>query len=471
MKKIFLYVSILAATIGMASCTEDYTDWADPQHNEQESPLGAISATVAAATGEVKYETASDDVEFVKFVSAPNVKEGTVAKFTKLVINETEEVAFTQEGDVALVKKTDLAAAVRKLYESQAYTSRELSVVANLALVGPDGAAVPAVAAPVKINFLPAPLPASTKDSKFYYIGTSQGWNMSNCTPLEDNGDGKWSTIITVGDSDWFKFIPQSAVDAADWKGLYGCAENGSTASSDFIVYEGESMKVEKAGTYIFTLDVVNFTYSVIPAKAVYFIVGTPTNWDNTLKSAFYPTTVMKQSYTAYFSGAYDMKIWASADFGNWNNCIGTVKDGDNSSSGSLITSGANSFASPDPGYYTVTVDFATYTYTWTKLDNQEPTSFSRITLAGDFNNWSDTDMTQVNPHNWSLIGLVVEKDGGLKFKGNASWDVNWGCEADMATSYFGKGVQNGANIVVPAGTYDVFFNDITGEFVFDKRD
>ena len=79
--------------------------------------------------------------------------------------------------------------------------------------------------------------------------------------------------------------------------------------------------------------------------------------------------------------------------------------------------------------------------------------------------------MTQVNPHNWSLIGLVVEKDGGLKFKGNASWDVNWGCEADMATSYFGKGSQNGANIVVPAGTYDVFFNDITGEFVFDKRD
>ena len=471
MKKIFLYVSILAATIGMASCTEDYTDWADPQHNEQESPLGEISATVAAASGEVKYETASDDVEFVKFVSAPNVKEGTVAKFTKLVINETQEVTFTQKGDMALVKKADLATAVRKLYESQAYTSRALSVVAHLSLVGPDGAAVPAVAAPVSINFLPAPLPASTKDAAFYYIGTSQGWNISNCTPLTDNGDGTWSAKITVGDSDWFKFIPQSAVDAADWTGLYGCAENGSTAMNDFIVHEGESMKVEMGGTYIFTLDVVNFTYSIVPDKAIYFIVGTPNGWSNSLKSAFYPTTVTEQSYTAYFTGAWDMKLWKSDFFGNWDYAIGTAVDGDGSESGSLVTSNAKAFQSPEAGYYTVSIDLSTLSYKWTKLENQTPTEYTSISLSGDFNNWSKTDMTQVsssNTHNWYIYNLEIANNSGFKFLADHEWTVNWGGNIDLSKTYFGVGAQDGDNLQLPAGTYNIYFNDITGQFVVE---
>ncbi|MGM9803039.1 MAG: DUF5115 domain-containing protein [Muribaculaceae bacterium] len=473
MKKIFLYVSILAASVAMVSCNEDYTDWADPQHNEQDAAQGAVSASVVAVSSEVKAETAGDVIDLVRYVDASNAVAGSTPKFTKIIVNETEELAFTQADNVAQVNKSDLDAAVRNFYQSQAYQSRELNLTVEVAVVQPDGTAIPQKVSAIKVNYLPAPLPASTKDSKFYYIGTSQGWDMSNCTPLEDNGDGTWSAIITVGDSDWFKFIPQSAVDAADWSGLYGCAENGSTASSDFVVYEGESMKVEKAGTYIFTLDVVNFTYSVIPAKAVYYIVGTPNGWSDSLKSTFYPTTVMKQSYTAYFTGAWDMKIWASADFGNWGNCIGTVKDGDDSESGSLITEGANSFESPEAGYYTLTVDFGTLTYTWTKLDNQEPTEYSRITISGDFNDWGDTDMIQVkdtNTHNWYLYDLVVEEKTELKFKGDASWDINWGCGADIATDYFGKGVQNGANITVPAGTYDVFFNDITGEFVIDKK-
>ena len=471
MKKIFLYVSILAASMGMVSCTEDYTDWADPQKNGPEDPQGAVSAVISAVSSDIKYETAADEIEFVQFQNAPNAKEGSTAKFVKVLINETQEVEFTQEGNNVIVSKEALASAVTALYQSQAEVTRELSVTANLYVVSPSGEGVPSVAGPVKINYTPKPLPASTKDAAFYYIGTSQGWNIGNCTPLSDNGDGTWSAIITVGNDDWFKFIPQSAVDAGDWSGLYGCAENGSTAASDFIVYEGESMKVEKAGTYIFTLDVVNFTYSVIPAKALYFIVGTPTGWSQTLKSALYPTTAMQQSYTAYFTGAWDMKIWASADFGNWDYCIGTAKDGDNSASGSLITSNSQSFASPEAGYYTLKVDFASMTYEWVKLDNQSPKEYTNISLAGGFNGWSDTDMTKVNQsntHNWYISNLEIAEDTKFKFKADHDWTVNWGSDVDLTKTYFGTGAQNGADIALPAGTYNIYFNDITGEFVVE---
>ncbi|MGN0230082.1 MAG: DUF5115 domain-containing protein [Muribaculaceae bacterium] len=470
MKKIFLFVGILAASMGMVSCNEDYTDWADPQKNGPEDPQGSVSATISAVSSEIKYETASDAIELVQFQNAANAKEGTTVKFSKIVINETEAIEFEQEGNNVIVTKEALATAVRNIYQSQAAVTRELSIVADLYVVGPEGEAVPCVAGPVKVNYTPAPLPASTKDAAFYYIGTSQGWDMSNCTPLSDNGDGTWSATITVGNSDWFKFIPQSAVDAADWAGLYGCEVNGSTASSDFIKYEGEAMMVEMAGTYIFTLDVVNFTYSVIPAKALYFIVGTPNGWSNTLKSAFYPTTVMEQSYTAYFTGAYDVKIWKSDFFSDWDNIIG-AGNGDNSVTGSLVTVEPGAFSSPEAGYYTVKADFASMTYEWVKLGNQSPTEYTYISLAGDFNSWGNTDMTKVannNTHNWYISNLEIAEDTKFKFKADHDWAVNWGSDVDLTKTYFGTGAQNGADMVLPAGTYNIYFNDITGQFVVE---
>ena len=40
----------------------------------------------------------------------------------------------------------------------------------------------------------------------------------------------------------------------------------------------------------------------------------------------------------------------------------------------------------------------------------------------------------------------------------------------NIAEKYYGTGTNGGDNIKVPAGTYNVFFNDITGEFVFAAK-
>ena len=56
---------------------------------------------------------------------------------------------------------------------------------------------------------------------------------------------------------------------------------------------------------------------------------------------------------------------------------------------------------------------------------------------------------------------------GGLKFRANHDWAINWGATLNVSDINYGVGVGNGDNISVPAGTYNVFFNDITGNFVF----
>ena len=135
------------------------------------------------------------------------------------------------------------------------------------------------------------------------------------------------------------------------------------------------------------------------------------------------------------------------------------------------MTSNAGAIVCPEPGtFYTLKVDFETMSYTWTKLENQTPKEFEKIGLIGDFNEWGgDENMTATAPHNWTAE-VDFAADTKVKFRANGAWDDNWGAGVNIAEKYYGTGTNGGDNINVPAGKYNVFFNDITGEFVFAAR-
>jgi hypothetical protein len=87
--------------------------------------------------------------------------------------------------------------------------------------------------------------------------------------------------------------------------------------------------------------------------------------------------------------------------------------------------------------------------------------------LIGAFNQWSsDFEMTQTAPHNW-YVKFTQKETGELKFRANGGWDVNWGTGMTIGKIYYGVGTNGGSNITLPAGNYEVFFNDITGNFAF----
>ncbi len=82
--------------------------------------------------------------------------------------------------------------------------------------------------------------------------------------------------------------------------------------------------------------------------------------------------------------------------------------------------------------------------------------------------------MTSTDGINWTYTGLVLTNAGevsgcsgancgGVKFRQDNSWTTNWG----SASFPSGTGTQNGTNIQCLAGTYDVTFNSVTGEYNF----
>lgn len=128
----------------------------------------------------------------------------------------------------------------------------------------------------------------------------------------------------------------------------------------------------------------------------------------------------------------------------------------------------------PDPftvssgGYYSFEVDILAKTYSITPYTGPM-TTYSSIDIAGNLNGWSgSTVLTQssFDPHQWFIKDLVVSSNGEAKFRANGTWDINWGAAAEFS----GQGTQGGANIPLNAGTYDVYFNDIDGRYVFVKK-
>jgi len=86
------------------------------------------------------------------------------------------------------------------------------------------------------------------------------------------------------------------------------------------------------------------------------------------------------------------------------------------------------------------------------------------IGMIGDFSNWStDEVMNTDDSETFTLTGYTLTVTGGVKFRQDGAWDINWGDAAFPS----GIGTQGGANIPVPAGTYDISFNITSGEYSF----
>jgi hypothetical protein len=87
----------------------------------------------------------------------------------------------------------------------------------------------------------------------------------------------------------------------------------------------------------------------------------------------------------------------------------------------------------------------------------------------GDAGNPGPTDvhqMTSTDGVNWTLNAITLTTfapNGGVKFRANNAWAINWG----NAAFPIGTGTQDGANILCTAGTYDVTFNSTTGAYNF----
>ena len=487
MKKLSLYVSIALAGLFMGSCSDDFTNWANPQTNPQEDAITipGFTATAGQAINFANVETDSVSTFTLSEAALPagfTLEKARLELTPQGVENATKTtVNASPEGKGAVA---DLASVLESAFGKRP-TARTFDAHVYVNAVK-EGQAVLIDAGNINLVMTPK---APFIDTNYYLVGNMTDWKLdTNLKFAHSDADVYEDPVFTImftttEDDQCWKIIPQGNVDTGNiWavenapKGVVGIETDGAYAMSGTLLTttsKGEKAgagKIAKAGIYQMTINMMDYTYTIKQIAPEYYLVGKLQGWSDKLEDKtclMYAESAMVQSYTTQWNDDANLKIWLGSDFGVWDNAYGTAKNDDNSVEGKI--GGSGSIVCPEPGaFYTFKVDFSTMTYKWTKLENQNPTAYEHVGLIGVGNDWkNDVDMKEVTPHNWFIETTIPE--GNFKIRANHKWDdsANWGYAEGQEFSSTGKLITSPVSqgIKVAGGKYRIFFNDITLEY------
>lgn len=489
-KKILLGMTLL---MSMVSCTEDYTDWANPQSNPDKEEAVSFGDGSVTPEGVINLKDVTGDKVKVASIVAPTSTKDTYTPSFKINF-DGQSFDIDADGNMA---KADLVNYITGKYGKRP-TERDIDATLDAWLSNGSTAAKMATSETFQVKAIPE---APFIDAAYYLVGDLTEWGLDTKLKFAHSDADVYEDPVftlmftTTKDDQCWKIIPQGNVDTGNiWavenspKGVVGIEEDGDKAMSGKLLTtnsQGKKAgagKIAKAGIYQMTINMMDYTYTIKQIAPEYYLVGKLQGWASEPKDKtclMYAETPMVQSYTTQWNDDANLKIWLGSDWGDWNNAYGSATMADaNTPTGKLkVDNNAGAIICPEPGaYYTFTADFSTMTYKWTKLANQNPTEFEYVALIGVGGKWSngddidDIDLKQVAPHNWYKANVKIPA-GGLKIRADHKWrdDGNWGFAEGQKYESKGTLITSGGsgNIPVPAGTYNIYFNDITGAYAF----
>lgn len=441
MKKTFLYSLAVLASVSLASCNGDYDDWANPQTNPQEASAAQYGITFTAGP---EAECNMPDEDGVINLVTVNSTDANVSGYTLIDLKVNGEAIESGEiiGNNIQVNATELEKILCKQNKSRASVARDINVESKVSanLASGDAVAINTVG---QTTGKLTPTPTPTIDEQGYYmLGEVNGnnWDPKNPVWMNKVSDGVYQLKVTTEkDKNYFKFYEGSKFESNNWDvintGVMGCEKDGSEDASGTIYYTGDSwgtpqsMVIVGTGTWIVTLDMNNLSYSV--GKPILYMAGDANGWDH--------SDVLNSDDGVHFTG-YMYLNQNGFKFSTQPNWDGTSYGADFDTA----PDAGNIVITEDAGFYQVDVDLSAKTYTLT------PFTIGIIGNATPKGWDGDTDMTY-NPEErcWELKNVELT-DGEMKFRHTHDWSLSWGGELDNLTT------QNGPNIPVAAGTYDI---------------
>lgn len=440
MTKKILFAFVIAA--GLASCSEDYTDWNNPQHNDAEEAVAAAYGVQFVGSGVDVNMGDVNNPEKIKIVSmATSNPDVDSLRFISIKVNN-QVIPYTVEGNDAYVSTYSLDSCAMVALKTRKCEKRELNVDVE-ATVYPKSKTAVAIKGELKQNETPIPTPEI--DSKGYYIlGDIEnvGWTPSKGLMMTDKGNGIYTaTITTKYDKNWFKFYGATgfSTDDNNWdlvnKYQYGCQVSDDAATFNMLEWKDvKTPTIAGAGTWIVTLDMINCTYTI--SKPILYMAGDANGWNQ----IDYLASEDGSSFTGFMY--LNQKGFKFCSEPNW--------DGTNYGATFFSKEGDNIIMTEEAGYYKVDVDLSAKTYTLT------PINYIGIVGSASPNGWdTDEKMTYVpyntetkEPGYWEVKDIILTS-GVIKFRADGDWAINWGGTPDALT-------QGGADMNVEEGTYDI---------------
>lgn len=292
-------------------------------------------------------------------------------------------------------------------------------------------------------------------------IGEMTEWAADIMMHRDETDINSWMVAIYVDESDDGNadgVVEMKFRQNADWSVNWG----GDAFPMGTAVADGPNVPVPYGG-YIVHFNCSTGEYNFVSTCGEIGLIGEFTGWasdvfmerDMMNPDMWHLVLTLTDDMDGDANGIIEMKFRAESDWGmNWGS--------DQFPSGTAVADGPNiPVPLDDMGLttdYYVTFNCSTGEYNFHHTSGD-------ISMIGAFVNWNgDVPMyrDEMNPDLWKLTRSWYA-DSEVKFRENNDWSVNWGNSAWPS----GTGTDNGPNIPLVAGTYDVTFNYATLEYNF----
>lgn len=399
----------------MASCTEDFKDWADPMSNS-ENPASA-SAVVAAA-GAIDFTTITAD-SVLLFTPTYNADEGTTATNTVTIFNADKSASRTINVDEqGRAKTTELRDVLEALY---GVPEDAINVPINVVTI-------------LKNNGQGFRFSSDIEDAVLMAAGMYivQG---DDKTPMEFVSEGQYTLTVPAQEMNFY-FLPFTDLNN------FEAGKLGSDEETDGFIFGGNLAKGDAAHViyldidedytqYIITVNTNDMTYDVegLAYAEMIWMAGNTNGWGTPVGSGLknkgwkgaqnlFPNA--RNNDGEYFGFMYlngDFKFRSGKD--NWNAPDWGLLESIDDYSGYLAAQAGNINA-PE-GFYMVEANLDAMTYKLTPI--------TTIGVIGGFNGWaSDYAKLTYNTATGAWEGTCEIPAGTeFKFRANESWDINWG--------------------------------------------
>ena len=461
-KKILLGMTLL---MSMVSCTEDYTDWGNPQSNPKEEAVsfgnGSVTPVDVINLADVKTEKVK-----VASIVAPTSSNAAYTPTYKINIGG-RAFDIDAEGNMA---KADL---VNYIVDKFGKRPTERDIDATLDAWVSNGVTAVKMATSEKFQIKAIP-EAPFIDAAYYLVGDMfttddvNGWNtISDKQKFKHSDKDVYEdpiftiTFETTKADQYWKIIPKVNVDAgntdASAAGVVGPKVDGEDRMTGSLTNgDAKAGKIAKAGKYKLTLNMMDYTYTFEEVKYdpfIYFI-GATDGW----KSSDQKLALVDEAkgvYTGYVYVADPNGAGLQFKFqrvaGSWDNEINAgafVSFG-----GAATNENGNIGVNAGEGVYYFDVNLSEGTITATKVET--------MGMIGGFNNWDGDAVMTWNAEEYCFeatnVGVTAD---GWKFRVNGGWDINLGGSLNNLTA-------GGDNITVAGNTVKLYPTRKTNDNIY----
>lgn len=449
--------------MSMVSCTEDYTDWGNPQTNPEEEAVSFGDGSVTPVDVINLADVTGDKVKVASIVAPTSTKDTYTPSFK---INfDGQSFDIDADGNMA---KADLVNYITNKYGKRP-TKRDIDATLDAWQSNGSTAVKMVTSETFQVKAIPE---APFIDNGYYLVGDMfttddvNGWTKGVGKAFNHSDKDVYDDPIftvsfetTKADQYW-KIIPKKNIDADDLfaPGVVGPKVDGDDSMTGALTNgEAKAGKIAKAGKYKLTINMMDYSYTIEEVNYdpfIYFI-GSTDGWkSNDQKLALVDDA--KGVYTGYVyladpnAAGFEFKFQRAQ--GNWDTAIGA---------GTFVSFGGaaigvdngNIGVNAGEGVYYMDVNLSEGTITATKVET--------MGMIGGFNNWDgDAKMTwNAEEYCFEATNAGVTADG-WKFRVNGDWAINLGGSLNNLTA-------GGDNITVAGNTVKLYPTRKTSENIY----